>query len=516
MLNAEQQAVVDSNSNRIAVMAGAGTGKTHTMLSRINRIIAEGASPDSILVLTFTKAAADEMEQRYNSSNQTTDSPKFCTFHAFCYQLIMSDESVRTAIGYLHTPDIASPEYMNNVINEVKSICKIKLSTSRLNKPLSEQRKSDLAEYRIFWKQFRRELKIRNIITFDMLSEAVSKLFTDNDTTIHPYLEQYKYIFVDEFQDTDSTQWEFVSSFKDSNIFVCGDIMQSIYGFRGCDSSIMKSLINDPAWTVLKLSVNYRSSPEICNFANKISASAAHKCSVELQSQQPSGKISKSTTDNVEEAVKKCITKGGTTALIARTNAEVAYLRNIFGNQELKYNYKVVKCIIDSIFNNDAQQFNNMLVSMLPDSDYVRYLKAHFRDVSQFDIETFSKQYDIPAILDACELYSKINCIVNSSRPAVSKYCDICCAIGSSPSIDVEICSEKEIVQAVYSSLNSTLNKNIYIGTIHSVKGLEYDNVIVFGVAGQSFPICSEESKNLFYVAVTRAKSLLLLLYDNK
>ena len=122
-LNAEQQQAVDSNSDRLLVLAGAGAGKTHTMLERIKRLVRDGVKPSSILVLTFTNAAAFEMKSRFLESEKNLNSyPEFRTFHSFCYSLLISDKNVRKKLNYDKVPRVAYPEKVKKVEREAEKI----------------------------------------------------------------------------------------------------------------------------------------------------------------------------------------------------------------------------------------------------------------------------------------------------------------------------------------------------------------------------------------------------------
>ena len=271
MLNKAQNEVVQSNADKLLVLAGAGTGKTTTMLARISRLIdEEKADVQSILVLTFTNAAACEMRDRYRRSHPNQQTPTFCTFHSFCYSLIAGNRDVARRLGYFKgTPFIADETMLHKVKTMCRQKCGTKISDDKLNGKISVT-KSEQFQKDLYWKQYNKLLREQNIITFDIMCYEVCKLFVSDDSTISASKDRFKYVFVDEFQDTDPKQWEFVSSFSHSNLFVCGDAKQSIYAFRGADSSIIKSLAENPEWTTIKLSENYRSTAQICDYSNGI------------------------------------------------------------------------------------------------------------------------------------------------------------------------------------------------------------------------------------------------------
>ena len=135
-LNKAQQSAVNSNANRILVLAGAGTGKTFTMIERIFKLIdVDKVIPESVLVLTFTNAAAFEMKDRFMRRASKYRCPEFRTFHSFCYSLIMLDNTVRERVGYVDVPSIASDDQIRSIETKCKIMLNTKLSTRKLNLP---------------------------------------------------------------------------------------------------------------------------------------------------------------------------------------------------------------------------------------------------------------------------------------------------------------------------------------------------------------------------------------------
>ena len=213
-MNDQQLEAVMSSASKILVLAGAGTGKTYVMINRIKRLVDEGADPVSILALTFTNAAAFEMKERYHKfqEDKSKGCPEFKTFHAFCYSLLVKDIAVRKALGYSTIPSIVDESTMKRTIKEVKQQCNITLSDKQLEHPDTVPN-SKKFEYEMFHKAMKQRLLKDSIITFDMLADSVCSLFIKNDPLIQTYIDQYKYIFIDEFQDTDPLQWKFAQCF---------------------------------------------------------------------------------------------------------------------------------------------------------------------------------------------------------------------------------------------------------------------------------------------------------------
>ena len=523
-LNDQQRAVVESTAQRILCLAGAGAGKTHTMIERIRKLVADGAKPDSILVLTFTNAAAMEMKVRYGTD--ATSTPEFRTFHSFCYNLICTDEVIRNKLGYRMVPNIIDDLQIKRIRASILAELSLKIPVKVLDglQPPDIRQQSALKLYNT---KLRNYLHQHGLITFDYLCYEVCKLFETGDSIIFPYTVKYKYIFVDEFQDTDPKQWRFVDSFKNANLFVVGDKKQAIYSFRGADSSIIQSLSENTDWSVYRLEHNYRSTQEICKFANKISKSTSEGSSfIEMKSDVPGGMV-KQIEQNPERYIDDIVdilkSVKGSTAILARTNAEVNQLAHDLDNEHISFDVnttdKHTEYVLRSIVDNGFCA--EYLASLLDSEKYLQYIKNLYidkpEDVVSYLITNYGEGYlkhtydKIMRFRRDIEDKFKVKTPVQICKWLICQFC--------SSYDDVPICEDtvNSIVNAAIDELNkiSKNNNDVYIGTIHSVKGLEYDNVIVVGVGGPNFRIKEEEMCNLFYVACTRAKFNLYLFIDD-
>ena len=196
-LNKEQLQAVNSTSDRILCLAGAGSGKTSTMIERISHLVATGVDPISILALTFTNNAAAEMKSRYERKHPDELIPEFRTFHAFCYSLICKDSAIRSALGYTTVLKIASDEQIKSIEERAKTQCRITISKEKLSNRENLNREEE-RQVTLYDKAITRFMLMENIITFDMLNNKVSELFASNHPTTQKYKEQYKHIHVDE------------------------------------------------------------------------------------------------------------------------------------------------------------------------------------------------------------------------------------------------------------------------------------------------------------------------------
>ena len=224
--NEQQLEAINSSESKILVLACAGAGKSTTLVSRAARLIKDGVKPNSILCLTFTNKAGAEMSEKFKRMFPTVAPvPEFRTFHAFCYSLIVKDAEIRAAIGYSKIPGIASDAIVKEARQTATLQTKIMLSDDILSgkTPCPPRDRYKLETWKKAYKKYLARL---DVITFDIMSEEVSLLFTSKHPSTDKYKNQYKHIMVDEFQDTDQTQFRFVASFKGANWFFVGDALQ--------------------------------------------------------------------------------------------------------------------------------------------------------------------------------------------------------------------------------------------------------------------------------------------------
>ena len=517
-----QQKAVDSTADKVVVIAGAGSGKTHILIERLTKLKESGVDPESILVLTFTNAAAQEMTDRYrNRNNGDKRTPKFGTFHAFCYSLILNDTNVRTALGYHAPPNIATPEDIKRIKNTAKLICGTKLSDKALDTPLKDLKgvtDKIKFEYEVYHKQYNKLLRKESLITFDIMCYEVCQLFVADSQCIQRYKTQYRYVVADEFQDTDPRQADFMLSFKESKLFVVGDFRQALYSFRGADSSLIKGLSTNPDWETIVLSQNYRSTKEIVEYANKIHHFPDSKLNINMQSER-SGEPVEITSELNLNAPNEMLrigeekTDDNTVAILARTNAEVANIKESlkgFGipyieNNDNNVMADLLKCSIDS---NYCVEY---LSNHLSQEEYMRYLRM--KSASELTEEQFityfgsNFRYSLTKIMDIRRIMTA-NSMISIVFVELVKYLKINVDIAEG----LKCNNLNDVVSVLSDHLNTTSDKGIYVGTIHSSKGLEYDIVHVYGVNSRAFnPYKNEDEQNCYYVACTRAKSKLII-----
>ena len=529
-LNKEQQQTVDSNSDRILCLAGAGAGKTHVMIERISRLVNAGVASSSILALTFTNAAAAEMKERFEKKNPGKATPEFRTFHSFCYSIICKDPNIRQALGYTEIPSIASDEQIKELKEKAKTQCKITLSkeklTHREHLTKQEQYQTDLYD-----KALDRLMRSANVITFDELNITVAELFASDNIATQPYKNQYKYIFTDEFQDTDQYQIKFLNSFPNTNFFFVGDCLQNIYSFRGTSNAYIKALSNTPDWEKIRLLTNYRSTKQICDYANKFSktyADASYR--IEMQGTREGERVhtilvdgpAKYSTINladVDSVLNEIDKQSGTSAILCRTNKEVDAITFYLKNKGIDFTtgkdtkiQRLIDCAVSDTY------MIGWLASYLSSNKYGEYIRLSTQ-VSNPDLKWFLKLYGNVAQIKAdVAIINKLKDIATDFGTTNDKLFEVAdlLHIQSIAPADKEYFG-KDFLQYLKDAIATIKSSELYVGTIHSVKGLEYDNVFVMNVGSYNFQLNTEDEKNLFYVAITRAKNRLYVyeLFDS-
>lgn len=292
-LNDEQYAVVTAPDGPVLAIAAAGTGKTHTLTHRVAYLVQEqGIDPNQILLLTFTNKAANEMLERAGKLLGYPVSLWGGTFHRLAnrllrrhadrigfrldYSIMDSDDSKKLCkscaadlgLSGKHFP---KPEVLLSCFGFASGACKplAAVAADRFSDGETEISVVDVERVHAKYVQRKKEL---NSMDFDDMLAFSLKLFKENPDIRDRYAEQFKYVLVDEYQDTNAIQAEWVDllASRHKNLMVVGDDFQSIYSWRGAD---FRNIISFPdryeGCTVVKLEQNYRSTPEILDVANK-------------------------------------------------------------------------------------------------------------------------------------------------------------------------------------------------------------------------------------------------------
>lgn len=268
LLNIEQREAIEAKDRKILCLAGAGTGKTRTLVLRIQRLLNEGIKPSNILCLTFTRLAGLEMKLRVGDSGEKIF---INTFHSFCHKVIEDNiEIFNLEPNFTVLTEDEKESLVKTVISDLKINTKPDLVDACLYSLEPLPVTNALNEASIVAKEYRYRLLLENAIDMTSLLVDVVRAFNTNEALREKYHNQFSHVFVDELQDTDDLQMSFLKNINPDHLFMVGDDYQSIYGFRNAKVEYIINLSKDPKYKVYELNQNYRSTDEIVSAAQNL------------------------------------------------------------------------------------------------------------------------------------------------------------------------------------------------------------------------------------------------------
>lgn len=362
-LNEKQREAAKYTDGPLLILAGAGSGKTRTLTYKIAYILEQKiVNPWEILAITFTNKAAKEMKERIVGLTGEDEASKMWlgTFHSVCVRILKREIE---CLGYTKDFNILDELDKTKVIKEIlkkldmdekmypaSSICqeishakdKMQSADDYLSIVSGDYRRTKIAKV---YEEYEKTLKRNNSLDFDDILLLTVKIFSTNEETLNYYQNKFKYIFVDEYQDTNRVQFLLVSLLtkKSGKICVVGDDAQSIYGFRGADiSNILNFQQTYKDAKIVKLEENYRSTSSILDAANAVIKNNKAALQKNLWTSNGEGeKITYKSLQNeyeevefvVENIDKMCREKNMTYkdfAVLFRTNAQARVLEEVF------------------------------------------------------------------------------------------------------------------------------------------------------------------------------------------
>ena len=587
-LNEQQLEAVKHIDGPCLVIAGAGSGKTKVLTTRIAYLLEQGISDHNILAITFTNKAAKEMRERLNVL--VPNNHVFVgTFHSFGLKIIRenvdklgmnknftildSDDVLSLIKKIMKEKNIdvkeVSPYFVRNKISFIKNEF---LSDAEIDKFFNTPVEKKVIE---IYHDYDRMLKKNNSVDFDDLLKLPVELFKKDSEILEHYQEHYKYILIDEYQDTNEVQYKLsrMLASKYKNIFVVGDPSQSIYGFRGANfRNILDFEKNFKGTKVVKLEQNYRSTKNILDAANSVIKNNKERKDLDLYSTLGDGvkvKYMRSYDEKHEIAlivdeIKKLLNEGYTyqdIAIFYRTNAqsrnvEEVLLKNGFPYKVVGsyyfYNRKEIK---------DLLCYLRLINNTNDDVSLRRVINTPKRKIGNKSIEDLERRADdlgcsmFEAIDSGKELEFK-NIILELQRDALNLSLtelidDVLDKSGLKRELENEKSLDSELrlenlmefksITASYEARTGSVNLNdfleeisliadisehqdddnvITLMTLHSAKGLEFPVVFIIGMEEGIFPHQNafiegdagiEEERRLCYVGFTRAKERLYL-----
>ena len=367
-LNREQQQAVQHTEGPLLILAGAGSGKTKVLTVRIAYLLAQGVNPYEILAITFTNKAAKEMKSRVEGLvGDVANRIWLSTFHSFCakflrfeldnflgynsnftiYDTADSQVVIKAALKALNLDDKYYPVgAMISAISDAKNKLMFASDYRKQARDFYQQKVADVYEY------YERELRKNNALDFDDLLLVAVKLLQSNAAVLDKYSKRFKYVMIDEYQDTNHAQYllAYLLSSHWKNIVVVGDADQSIYAWRGADIQNILDFEKDyPNCTSIKLEQNYRSTKIILDAANAVIDNNEGRPEKNLWTDKVEGaKIQHFTAQSEHEEaafigdtiVKKHDIHGvpyGDMAILYRTNAQSRVLEEALIKRALPY-----------------------------------------------------------------------------------------------------------------------------------------------------------------------------------
>lgn len=556
-LNTKQLEAAKHINGPLLIVAGAGSGKTRTLTNRLANLLANGIAPENIIAITFTNKAANEMKERAekilgDSDKKTFEKLFIGTFHSLGARILRKEGHL---MGRTPTFTIFDNDDSKSLISKIikndnfPEKNKKKLSAVSLIKEFSKIKDElldieDIGDPKIseLFGEYENALAKNNAFDFDDLIEKPVKIFQKFPKVLDKYQNQFKYVLVDEYQDTNTSQYYFVKFLaqKHRNISVVGDDQQSIFKFRGSDFRNFLNFEND--WKdakVVKLEENYRSTSNIIKSASSVIANNKFQKLKSLWTQNPEGDLVKIIEHNnadyeadwIIKKIKEFITpdEKKSIAILYRTNAqsraveqsliekEIPYL--IFGGIRF-YDRKEIRDIVASLrygFNPKdmvslerlEKNFNKKIYEkmktelpqkalelnpieligyILKSADYFDYLKNNFAN-------HLERIENINALIEYAAEFKKLDDLVEK----------------------ITLLQSTDNIRK--RDINKYHGQFVSLMTIHMAKGLEFDAVFVTGANEGLLPhqmsLFSdseiEEERRLMYVAMTRAKNYLYL-----
>ena len=555
-LNKQQQIAVTHKEGPMLVLAGAGSGKTKVLTSRIAHLIENGVSPANILAITFTNKAAKEMRERvYNLIGHDASFIQISTFHSLGLKIlkenyeflgyeknfvILDSDDTLTVVKKLMKDLNMNPKYYN--AREIRS----KISSAKNELITPEKFKKHEFDEKIvtLYKKYCEKLKIGNSVDFDDLLILPIKLFELSENILTYYQEKYKYVLIDEYQDTNEAQYVFSKMLtkKYRNIFVVGDNDQAIYAFRGANYKNILNFESDyPDCKTILLEENYRSTQTILNAANNVIKHNKLRKDKNLWSNNEVGnKIKYIKTDDektegdyIVSEIKKLVSDNSTEyddiAILYRTNAqsrtiEEAMLKNnipyrIIGSFYF-YNRKEIKDLLCylRLINNPKDDVSLMRVINVPRRGIGNVTisnitaKAEENNISMFEAISSGKELAFKQLITKLQEISK-NLSLTEIVEQVLDLSGLRQELQNEKTLENEIRLEnleefKSITMNYENeygeiSLDDFLNEislvsditehsdgknKVSLMTVHAVKGLEYNYVFLVGMEEGIFP----------------------------
>lgn len=533
----EQREAITTAEPTLMMIAGPGSGKTATLVSRVEAVLEQGVPPAELVMLTFTNAAAHELAERIGSE---LEFGFIGTLHAFALRLL---KRYSAALGYANGVALIDEEAADDLLAEVAKQMGCRDSLSRL-KSLRAEGVPTLAAHefsvdRLTVREFYEQMRAFGVVDYDALLTEFERLLKDPPAELEAL---FAHLFVDEVQDSSPIDWRIYRALPIPNKCFVGDPDQAIYSFRGGDVSQMLQVSQDPTVCTIKLEANFRSTAEICAAAQRL---------IE-QNERRMQKVTRAVTDRrgsvtllemaetgageiemVIEGVRKQLAAGiESVAILARTNAIADEFRKSMQAADLELvqrkitllprDWKLARSVVEFVSDpdNDVVAFGCLQQLLIAEGVQPKAAKKQAREA-----RIAAASAGLP--LNRASLLLRHDRILQASTVVRSSLFDR--ASREARSIIVEKLRElpRDATAADLALALADVRQfeqedgggRVRVSTIHGAKGREFDVVFMVGMEEEVFPgrrnaaeqANIEEERRIAYVGATRARTALFL-----
>ncbi len=427
-LNPEQYRAVTTTEGAILIIAGAGSGKTRVITFRIAHMLEKGIPQSQILALTFTNKAAKEMADRIKDLTQKKlQNLTVSTFHAFGVRILRQDID---KLGYRENFSIYDETDRIALIKECGQELKFSQEAmdiykiSNLISNIKTGRKNwETANdmYKPLYELYQEGLQLYNAVDFDDLIVLPIKLFREHPEVLARYRERYKYIMVDEFQDTSHQQYEMMHLLADQNVAVVGDDDQSIYSWRGADYQNIVNFEHDFKVTEIRLEQNYRSTETILEAANGVISHNTNRKDKKLWSGNGGGKpievfLPQNEADEADFIAESILgiaaqehRKYDEFGVLMRANTQGRVLEEAFLESNIPYTMSGGTSFFERKEIKDVISYLRVIANHDDDINLLRIINTPRRGIGRAAIQLLNDE----AVLNGCTMWNAMDALIN-------------------------------------------------------------------------------------------------------
>jgi len=571
-LNPSQYEAATHIDGAMLILAGAGSGKTKTITARLAYLLSLGIDPQSTLTLTFTNKAAKEMRERAMKLIDASYPPLLSTFHKFGLLFLKMNIHL---LGRANTFVIIDTDDKKRIIKSIsqdlpinfvaKEISKFKNNFLTPNEILAMAKDENSKKLSYIYENYISYLNKNNLVDFDDLLLLTYKILNNFPEVAENYSQKYKYIMVDEYQDTNDIQMKILQKLcsTHNNICVVGDDDQSIYGFRGANIKNILEFEKTFNAKIIKLEENYRSTPEILDVANKLISYNKTRHNKILKATLKNGKKVEILDNYNELAESETIAKRITSLIesgVSPDNIAILYRINALsraiedGLRSHKIEYKLIAGMkfYEREEIKDIISYLRLLINPNDDYSFKRVVNKPRRGIGKTSLEKIENVKGDKSFFEYVKS-EDISFVTKKAQKSLKEFVEMIERLKDKPIMDLFFSIEDEIgllqfykdedkilnLQEFYGLIKEYANdgleleeilnelslqsdadniedRAINIMTIHASKGLEFNYLFVVGFEEGFFPLGNadvEEERRLAYVAITRAKKELVLSY---